>query len=91
MHQEPLHVTKRGASMPCIHAGHRLTLRTCLRVLQIAAGEVFGRDQPIALQLLGSENSKEALEVCGAQALGRWFSCWEMRSVLVEGRWRLQS
>jgi len=28
----------------------------------IASGEVFGRDQPIALQLLGSERSREALE-----------------------------
>lgn len=26
------------------------------------AGEVFGRDQPVALQLLGSQRSREALE-----------------------------
>ncbi len=30
--------------------------------LQLASGEVFGKDQPMALQLLGSERSKEALE-----------------------------
>jgi hypothetical protein len=30
--------------------------------LQLASGEVYGKDQPIALQLLGSERSKEALE-----------------------------
>jgi len=31
-------------------------------VFMIASGEVFGRDQPVALQLLGSERSREALE-----------------------------
>ena len=29
---------------------------------KLASGEVFGRDQPVALQLLGSERSREALE-----------------------------
>lgn len=29
---------------------------------QLASGEVFGTDQPIALNLLGSERSREALE-----------------------------
>lgn len=29
---------------------------------QLASGEVYGKDQPIALQLLGSERSREALE-----------------------------
>ena len=29
---------------------------------QLASGEVFGHDQPIALQLLGSERSATALE-----------------------------
>ncbi len=38
---------------------HVLTLCSCL---QLASGEVYGKDQPIALQLLGSERSKEALE-----------------------------
>lgn len=33
-----------------------------LRTLQLASGEVFGKNQPIALQLLGSERSREALE-----------------------------
>jgi hypothetical protein len=31
-------------------------------LFMIASGEAFGKDQPIALQLLGSERSKEALE-----------------------------
>lgn len=31
-------------------------------LFMIASGEVFGKDQPIALQLLGSERSREALE-----------------------------
>lgn len=36
---------------------------TCMDfLLQIAAGEAFGRDQPVALNLLGSERSREALE-----------------------------
>ena len=30
--------------------------------MQLASGEVFGQDQPIALQLLGSERSAQALE-----------------------------
>jgi len=29
---------------------------------QIASGEVFGPDQPVALKLLGSERSIQALE-----------------------------
>jgi hypothetical protein len=29
---------------------------------QLASGEVFGKNQPIALQLLGSQRSREALE-----------------------------
>jgi hypothetical protein len=29
---------------------------------QLASGEVFGQDQPIALKLLGSERSFQALE-----------------------------
>jgi malate dehydrogenase (NADP+) len=29
---------------------------------QLASGEVFGKNQPIALQLLGSDRSREALE-----------------------------
>lgn len=29
---------------------------------QLASGEVFGKNQPIALQLLGSSRSREALE-----------------------------
>ncbi|PRW60328.1 Malate dehydrogenase [NADP] chloroplastic [Chlorella sorokiniana] len=31
-------------------------------LFMLASGEVFGRDQPIALQLLGSDRSREALE-----------------------------
>lgn len=31
-------------------------------LFMLASGEVYGRDQPISLQLLGSERSKEALE-----------------------------
>ncbi|GLC36092.1 hypothetical protein PLESTB_001381500 [Pleodorina starrii] len=31
-------------------------------LFMLASGEVYGKDQPIALQLLGSERSKEALE-----------------------------
>jgi malate dehydrogenase (NADP+) len=30
--------------------------------LQLASGSVFGKDQPICLNLLGSERSREALE-----------------------------
>ena len=30
-------------------------------LFKIASGEVYGQDQPIALRLLGSERSKEAL------------------------------
>jgi malate dehydrogenase (NADP+) len=30
--------------------------------VQLASGEVYGRDQPISLQLLGSERSRTALE-----------------------------
>jgi hypothetical protein len=30
--------------------------------MQLASGEVYGKDQPLALQLLGSERSREALE-----------------------------
>jgi malate dehydrogenase (NADP+) len=33
-----------------------------LHLPQLASGEVYGKDQPIALQLLGSERSREALE-----------------------------
>ncbi|GBF91076.1 NADP-Malate dehydrogenase [Raphidocelis subcapitata] len=31
-------------------------------LFMLASGEVFGRDQPVALQLLGSQRSREALE-----------------------------
>ena len=31
-------------------------------LFMLASGEVFGRDQPVALQLLGSERSRQALE-----------------------------
>ena len=31
-------------------------------LFKIASGEVYGQDQPVALRLLGSENSREALE-----------------------------
>ena len=37
-------------------------IKGCASLLQIASGEVFGQDQPIALNLLGSDRSKEALE-----------------------------
>jgi hypothetical protein len=30
--------------------------------MQLASGEVFGKNQPVALQLLGSDRSFEALE-----------------------------
>lgn len=33
-----------------------------LAAAQLASGEVFGKNQPIALQLLGSSRSREALE-----------------------------
>ena len=33
-----------------------------LAAAQLASGEVFGHDQPIALQMLGSERSAGALE-----------------------------
>jgi len=32
------------------------------RPVQIASGEVFGPSQPVVLQMLGSDNSFEALE-----------------------------
>ena len=31
-------------------------------LFKIASGEVYGQDQPVALRLLGSERSREALE-----------------------------
>lgn len=31
-------------------------------LFMLASGEVFGKNQPVALQLLGSERSREALE-----------------------------
>lgn len=47
-----------------------LTLSSCMCSVrcvifvpaQLASGEVFGKNQPIALQLLGSQRSREALE-----------------------------
>ena len=43
-----------------------MTADSCCMLLsllqQLASGEVYGKDQPIALQLLGSERSREALE-----------------------------
>ncbi len=35
---------------------------TCVLHTQLASGEVYGKDQPLALQLLGSERSRQALE-----------------------------
>jgi hypothetical protein len=34
----------------------------CAAAAQLASGEVFGKNQPVALQLLGSNRSFEALE-----------------------------
>ncbi len=39
-----------------------MTLSLTPPCAQLASGEVFGPDQPIALQLLGSERSAEAIE-----------------------------
>jgi hypothetical protein len=39
-----------------------LTIRFNPKKIQLASGEVFGQDQPIALKLLGSERSFQALE-----------------------------
>lgn len=50
--KKTVHVAVTGASGNI--ANHLLFM--------LAAGEVFGKDQPIALQLLGSERSREALE-----------------------------
>jgi hypothetical protein len=40
----------------------KLCYADVLCALQLASGSVFGDDQPIALRLLGSERSYEALE-----------------------------
>lgn len=40
----------------------------------LASGEVFGRDQPVALQLLGSDRSREALEGVAMELEDRWGS-----------------
>lgn len=50
--KKTVHVAVTGASGNI--ANHLLFM--------LASGEVFGKDQPIALQLLGSERSREALE-----------------------------
>ena len=50
------------ARSDCSCAAHELTLCPPPSVLQLASGSVFGNDQPIALRLLGSERSYEALE-----------------------------
>jgi hypothetical protein len=39
-----------------------LRVPVLLLSVQLASGEVFGKNQPIALQLLGSQRSREALE-----------------------------
>jgi malate dehydrogenase (NADP+) len=39
-----------------------LLVNACDLCVQLASGEVFGKNQPIALQLLGSQRSREALE-----------------------------
>ena len=41
-------------------------------LFMLASGEVFGRDQPIALQLLGSERSRVALEGVAMELEDRW-------------------
>lgn len=41
---------------------------------QIASGEVFGPDQPVALKLLGSERSLQALEGTGLPRLSSFSS-----------------
>jgi malate dehydrogenase (NADP+) len=41
-------------------------------LFMLASGEVFGRDQPIQLQLLGSERSREALEGVAMELEDRW-------------------
>lgn len=43
-----------------------------LQLFMLASGEVFGRDQPIALQLLGSDRSREALEGVAMELEDRW-------------------
>lgn len=41
---------------------HPLPLTLCCIYIQIASGEVYGKDQPVILSMLGSERSREALE-----------------------------
>lgn len=41
---------------------HTKTCAAPCQLLQLASGEVYGKDQPIALQLLGSDRSRQALE-----------------------------
>jgi lactate/malate dehydrogenase, NAD binding domain len=46
----------------CVVWAARARLIAACSGVQLASGEVFGRDQPIALHLLGSERSRVALE-----------------------------
>lgn len=41
-------------------------------LFMLASGEVFGRNQPVSLQLLGSERSREALEGVAMELEDRW-------------------
>ncbi len=58
------------------------------QLFMLASGEVFGRDQPVALQLLGSERSREALEGVAMELEDRWglrgsegvcLGCWVLK------------
>ena len=57
----------RGIQVPvnvliAVQLSYTYLKKSCAISLQLASGEVFGQDQPIALNLLGSDRSKEALE-----------------------------
>lgn len=58
------HLLFMVSSIYSVYINHFLfrQVLTLCAPLQLASGEVFGKDQPMALQLLGSERSKEALE-----------------------------
>lgn len=52
---------QEGFASPLVPASDNTILPPC-HPPQIASGDVFGKDQPVSLSLLGSERSRTALE-----------------------------
>ena len=51
-----------GGNFHSLCAPHIIIIAAAIVPMQLASGEVYGKDQPVTLQLLGSERSREALE-----------------------------